>query len=126
MIVSDRTSGGFKMAKVVKKRYAALALGVALAIMPAIAAHAGIAYTGARYCGTLQTAQTIGWVQPYNTIKHFQLVGGQWWASPTLFHEGSSSLRTTWWYSYSTRFFTDSQIQSNLSTPSPATTGCFN
>lgn len=102
------------------------ALVTALVLGPVTAAHAGTAYTGSRYCGVNYTAQTVGWVQPYNTIKHYQLIGNTWWASPTLFHEGASPLRTTWWYSYATRSFANSYIVSNNSTPSPASTSCFN
>lgn len=104
----------------------AAALTAALVVGPALTAHAGTVYTGARSCAPYYTARTTGIVQPNNTIKHYQSINGIWWASPTYFHEGPGSLSTNWWYAYGNRSFANSYITSNNSTPSGTSTSCFN
>lgn len=100
-------------------------VAAALIAGPAVAANAVTVYTGSRYCAPLNTAQTVGYVQPNNTIKHYQLIGSTWWASPTLFREAPGALRTTWWYQYGNRSFSNSYITTSITAATGTSTSCF-
>jgi len=101
---------------------AAIGLAFGLIFAGVAPASAGTIYTGSKSCPVRSYAFTSGFNPAYSTIKHFQSVNGQWWASPTSPTNLSNySVYTTWAYSTSNGYFANSYLTTSGGNPgSPA------
>lgn len=110
------------------KHRAAIAMVLALGLTFAASApaSAGTINTGPKSCGGGPTyAYTSGYNPSYSTIKHYQVINGTIWASPTSnINLSSYSTFTYWYYSTSNHSFSNSWLTTSYGNPGSPKAQC--
>jgi hypothetical protein len=104
----------------------AMILALGLTFAAAVPASAGTIYTGPKSCGGGPTyAYTSGYNPSNSTIKHYQVINGTIWASPTSpTNTKNYSVFTYWYYSTSNHSFSNSWLTTSVGNPGSPQAQC--